>query len=140
MGWKSQGWETVPPTIGSWIQTEPACAGWLSACHSWVVGIFRLPQSSGSGLWGLRSLDLCPSGAMGLAQLGPDYLQGLRCSKEAEPLLRPPSESEFVALSGLINEVGRGDSCSVTQRTLLASCMWTEGQMACVPCSVGQAT
>lgn len=88
---------------------------WMAECMSVLGGWhFRLPQSSGSGLWVLRFLDPCPSWVMGLAQLGPDYLQSLRCSKEAEPLLRPPSESEFVVMSGLINGVGRGNSCSVT--------------------------
>lgn len=39
------------PTTGSWIQTEPASAGWLSACQSWVVGILdsHNPQAQDFG-------------------------------------------------------------------------------------------
>lgn len=73
------------------------------------------------------------SWAVGSAQLGPDHLQGLKCSKETEPLLRPPSESEFVAMIELLNGGGnRGGEqllCHLGDPPGILP-VWTDDQMA----------
>lgn len=73
-----------------WVECTPVRGGW----HFQIPTILRLGALEPS----LR--------VVGSAQLGPDHLQGLKCFKEAEPLLRPPSESEFVAMSELLNGGG----------------------------------
>lgn len=73
---------------------KSAHAGRRCVCQSLVADIFRPPQSSGSGFWGLRPLDPWPpSWAGGSAWLGPDCLQVLRCGEEAGPLQGHPANS-----------------------------------------------
>ena len=75
---------------------KSACAGRPCVCPARVVDVFRPPQSSGLGFWGLRSLDPWPSSwAVGSAWRGPDHLQVLRCSEEAGPLQGHPANKSL---------------------------------------------
>lgn len=87
----------MPPPVGGWIQLGRTSLCWRAEC------------TPGLGGWHFQSPTILRLRALGPSSwaLGPDHLQDPKCSsKDAELLSRPPSESDFVAMSGLLNGWG----------------------------------